>query len=659
MAVDVSDSAVRTDPRLRIRRAWRAFRRALQQRRPDYLIEAYAASIARRVPMLYLVLVFDVAMLMLRFRHQAPGWVLAIGLVLLTLATVRGRQWLPSRVARMTLADKRRALARMSLVGGGFALTFMVWTLLLSAHATVEQTMLLQYVLAVTAFAAIVALAHAPRTALYVALAFSIPATAVFLVSHDPGAIYLSLVQMVFTATMVLAIVTNHRDFVRMELSRQRLARQLARIARESQRNYRRATIDDLTGGLNRRAILTRLRNEVARAEGPRAWLALVDLDGFKHVNDTYGHAAGDEVLRAAVARIGALHGVLSHGRLGGDEFAVLFDASLDAAQAQAACTLLSAAIRQPIQFQQTALRVHASIGLYRLAEDEVSACLERADAALYQAKERGEGAVVLFGGEAETALRQRALITRQFNDSVLEDRLRLVYQPVIDLGANKVVALEAFARWSPDGVTWQAPAAFMAMAEATGRIGDVTRVVMARALAECAPWQHGVALSVNLSPRDVLRGGTVDILADLVAAAGGQADQVILEVTERALLADPRRATRQLQAMRERGFRVALDDFGTGWSSLSQLRDLPLDSIKLDRALAIALPTDPGARAVTGMIVALAWQLGLGCTIKGIETEEQAQAARALGITLMQGFRFGRPDSAERVLGNLARAVA
>ena len=636
-------------------------RHGLRERRSGPFVEAYVAAIARRVPVLYAVIVFDVALLVLCFRGTAPTGVLMAGVALALVAGLRGRYWLPGRIAALSLDRKRVALAAMPRVGGLFALGFMIWSLVLVNYANAAQVMLVHYLLAVTAFAAIVALAQAPRTASRVALAFSMPALAFFLTSRDPDAIALALAQIVLTATMLIAIVTGHSEFVRRETTARKLARRLARTARESRDNLHKATIDDLTGGLNRRAILQRLHNELT-ARGNRrrrAWLALADLDGFKHVNDTYGHAAGDAVLRTVAWRIGAQDGITAHGRLGGDEFALLIDADYDAEAALATCRALTRAVRQPIAFNGTELKVLCSVGLYRIDQTETSACLERADAALYLAKQQGDGAVVLFGHEDEAALHQRALITRQFHDSVLEDRLRLVYQPVIDVRDGRRHALEALARWSPDGVTWQPPAMFMAMALATGRIGEVTRVVLTRALAECAPRRNGVALSINLSPRDVVRAGLAETLSAITAECGGRTSDLIVEVTERALLDDPRRALRQLEALRTAGFRIALDDFGAGWSSLSQLRELPLDQVKLHGALAEALPTDPGARAVAGTIVALSWQLGIDCTIKGIETAAQAEAARALGITLMQGYYFGAPGSAEAALSGAVRAVA
>jgi len=629
-------------------------------------------SIARRVPTLYLVILFDVVLLDVTFHTVAPLAIQAIGVVLAVIAGIRGRTWMPRRMAALSLDRKRVALKQMSRVGGAFSLAFMTWTVVLSQYGTAEQTMLVLYLLAVTAFAAIVALAQAPHTALNVALSFSVPAMAEFVASHNADAILLAMVQSVLTATMMIAILTNHREFVRRELNGQRLARRLAHTARQSRANYHRATIDDLTGVLNRGAILERLRDDLVAAPGGCSWLALADLDGFKHVNDTYGHAAGDAVLRAVATRIGVQAGVIAHGRLGGDEFAILFDGAFGTAQVCAASRALSDAVSQPIPFNGTQLRVLCSIGLYRAdgaigstatGHDDTGTrsgeCLERADAALYKAKQQGDGAVVMFGANDEAAHRQRAVITRQFHDSVLEDRLRLVYQPVIDTREGRIVGAEAFARWSPDGRTWQAPAKFMAMAHATGRMGEVTRLVLTRALMECRPADNGITLSVNLSPRDVLRDGVADTLAAITADAGGRPSDLILEVTERALIDDARRATRQLEALREQGFRIALDDFGAGWSSLSQLRDLPLDLIKLHGALAEALPRDPGARAVAGTIVALTWQLGLDCTIKGIETETQEKAARAMGIVRMQGYHFGAPDSAATILAGVKRAVA
>lgn len=634
--------------------------RAWTQRRGDDFTRAYVESLSQRMPLLYLVVVFDLALLIVRFRDSAPPMLLAAGLGLACYALTRALYWLPRRVARRAIERQRADLDSMALKAAISGLAFVGWTLALYGHGNADQRALAQFVLAVTMFTGILGVGHAPRTSLALALVYSLPATAFFAWIGDPGAAYLALIQLGVSTILLFVAHGHHRDFVRLELSRQQLARRERQAAKLAAAHFRQATVDALTGGLNRRGILSRLENALDEADArARPWLALADLDGFKHVNDTYGHAAGDAVLRAVSQRIADARGVLSHGRLGGDEFAILFDPAFDARAVLAACRRLSDAIRQPIAHNGATLRLCASIGLHRVGQESASACLERADAALYKAKATGDGAVCLFGVDDERLLQQRIVTTRRFNDCPLDERLRLLYQPIFDHREGRTVGFEALARWSPDGINWQSPASFLSMADATGRSGELTRLVLARALQECRPTAKGLLLAVNLSQRDLLREGTVEALAAVVEGEGESPAAVILEVTERALLVDPVRAAAQLQRFRNAGFRLALDDFGAGWSGLSHLRDLPLDYVKLDRALAAALADDPGARAVAGMIVALAWQLGIVCTAEGVETAGQAEAARALGIHLMQGYHFGYPEPASVALAKGSAAVA
>jgi diguanylate cyclase (GGDEF)-like protein len=631
-----------------------------QQRPGDAFTLAYAVSVSHRAPLLYLVVVFNIALITQRFAGSAPLPLLLLAPALAAVAVVRAIYWLPSRVARRPLAHLRRDLQAMEQHGGWAALLIVAWSLALYPYGDADQRAMLHFAMAVTMFSAILGMAYAPQTALRLALAFTLPWSMVFLATGHPNAISITLVQIFVTCVLLMMTHGQHRDFVRLELSRQLLVRREKQTAELASAHYRQATVDHLTGGRNRRAILACLEEHLAGPDdAARPWLALFDLDGFKHINDTYGHSAGDHVLRMVNVRIGKIPGVTAHGRLGGDEFAILFDAGFDSEQVMSAARRLSASIREPIPFNGATLRLCGSIGLYRVKGDEASRCLERADAALYKAKELRDGAIVRFGQEDELALQRRITVTRQFNDCALQDRLMLLYQPIYDFRAGRVVGMEALARWSPDGIEWQAPGEFLAIADATGRTGELTRLVLARALAQCRPWETGLEVSINLAARDVVREGLAETIAAIVAEAGASPASVTLEVTERALQLDPKRAAAQLIAFREQGFRIALDDFGAGWSSLSQLRDLPLDVIKLDRALAGALATDPGARAVTGMIVALAWQLGIGCSIEGVESEAQAVAARALGIHLMQGYHFGRPEAAETALKPYGRAVA
>ncbi|NLR72430.1 EAL domain-containing protein [Novosphingobium sp. ERN07] len=628
------------------------------QHEGDSFTQAYANSLSHRLPLLYMVVVFDALLVALRFRSEAPIWLtLFVPLLLGSFAIWRAFYWRPSAVVGRSLAVLRRDLNAMSWLGAFAGFLFALWGMLLYPYGDVAEQSFVHYIIAVTLFSGILGLAHSPLTALRIAIAITIPTTGQILFSGHPNAVLVMMVQVVVTTILLLVTNGHHRDFVKLELSRQQLVRREREAAQLAEDNLLQATVDPLTGALNRRAILTRLDQELERPGSPdtKAWLALVDLDGFKHVNDTYGHAAGDAVLAAVAQRFATFGRIRCFGRLGGDEFAAVLDPDLDEDGVRALATEISESLRAPVLHAGAVLRLSGSVGVHRMDGRSASDCLERADAALYKAKEQSDGAVIVFSPDDEAELQTRAAITRLFNDSDLADRLRLLYQPIIDGETGGVTGYEAFVRWSPDGERWLAPGQFMALADATGRTGELTRMVMARALRECPAWHYGRTLSINLAPRDVTRAGTADALAKLVEEAGAPAGAIILEVTERALISDPRRAESQLQTFRSKGFRIALDDFGAGWSSLSQVHRLPLDMIKIDQELSRALASDPGARTLVGTIISLSWQLGIDCTIEGVEDAAQAETARALGIRLMQGYHFGHPEPAHVALAAMA----
>ncbi|MBB3861784.1 diguanylate cyclase (GGDEF)-like protein [Novosphingobium hassiacum] len=639
----------------------RAFGESWRQKEGDSFTRAYVRSLSQRLPLLYIVVAIDCFLLAWRFRHLAPIWLTVVCPLALSLVSLwRGMHWMPSRVKKRSLEKSRRDLAMMNWVGPVSAFLFGVWAMLLYPHGDEAAQSFTHYIVAITLFSGVLGLGHAPLTALRIAFAVSVPTTTQILFINHPNAVPVVMVQIFITGILLMLTSSHHRDFVRLELSRQQLERRERESTKLARENLLQATVDPLTGALNRRAILSRLDDELARGYTgtAAAWLALIDLDGFKHVNDTYGHAAGDAVLAAVASRLATIARVDSFGRLGGDEFALILDADLTEHDVRVAATDLSEALRAPVKHGSAILRLSGSIGVHRVAGRSSSDCLERADAALYKAKKQGDGAVVVFSADDEAELQTRAAITRKFNDSNLETHIKLLYQPIIDAETGRISGFEAFARWSPDGRNWLTPSHFIALAEATGRTGELTRMVLTRALSECRAWEQGRTLSINLAPRDVMRAGTADALAAIVEAAGAPAGSIILEVTERALIDDPKRADAQLAAFRARGFRIALDDFGAGWSSLSQVHRLPLDMIKIDRGLSRALSTDPGARTLVQTIVSLAWQLGIDCTIKGVEDEAQAQTAKALGVRLMQGYHFGRPGPAAEAMASLASAA-
>lgn len=301
-------------------------------------------------------------------------------------------------------------------------------------------------------------------------------------------------------------------------------------------------------------------------------------------------------------------------------------------------------------------LSIRASVGMHLCTERNVSGSLERADVALYKAKETRNAAIGEFTANDEKAMNEKRSITRIFTSTDFESQLTLVYQPVIDCDAGRTVAFEALARWSPDGAQWLPPTEFIHLAETTGRIGELTSMIVTKALRECRAWDYDCSLNINLSARDILREDAAPWIARLVHEADAPANRVVFEITETALVNDYRRAAHNLDKLRQMGFRVALDDFGTGQSSLSHVNNLPLDHIKIDQSFARDMARSHSSRAIIGTIVALARQLRLECIIEGIETPEQQAVARTLGLRIMQGYHFSRPVTAQEAIASVAK---
>ena len=623
------------------------------------MTHAYAANLAHRLPLLYSVVLFNVVVMSASFWTLAPlTLTVAAPAVLMAVIGIRAIYWLPRNVRRRTQAHLEKDLARLRTIGPAAAFACTIWALALYPFGDAARQNLVHYITAVTCFTGILGLGQAPVTATRMAIVTMLPATLSLVYHQPPNWLAIGAVQVVVTGLLLLVTYGYHADFVALELSRQALGEQEKKAAQLAGDMQRQATRDALTGVASRGAILARLEGMLAAAGELPPWLALLDLDGFKNINDTFGHAAGDLVLRKICARIARSEEVIACGRLGGDEFALLIDGERAPDEARAILEQLALHIAEPIQHDAYALSVTASIGLCRTERASVSECLERADEALYNSKRLARGAVVEFGSGDERAMRERAQVTRLFSSADLQSRIDVVFQPIVDLDLSRPYSFEALARWSSDDGEMLAPDIFIPLAESTGRISELTEIVLSRALRACPAWQHGARLSVNLSACDILREGAADWLGGIVAAAGAPPGAIGFEITETALVADLRRAAANLEALRARGFEIALDDFGTGQSSLSHVHRLPLDHIKLDRTFASGLESSRSGRAVATTVLALTRQLDLSCSIEGIETAAQAAAARSLGFRLMQGYYFGKPLPAPLALAALSRAA-
>ncbi len=445
-------------------------------------------------------------------------------------------------------------------------------------------------------------------------------------------------------------------------------ARDVTERAQLAEELTRQAFHDALTGLANRALFRDRLDQALARSIRSKEPLAvlLVDLDGFKHVNDTLGHDAGDTVLQSVAHRF---DGVVRPGdtlaRLGGDEFAVLLEGASEP-QAVAVTRRLIASLADPLHISEREHVVGTSIGIvaHPGGPAESDDLIRQADIAMYAAKDAGRGDFQIFRQDMAHELGEVLAMERELRLALQRDEICLHYQPEIDLTSRRLVAVEALVRWQSPDRGLVPPGDFIPLAESTGLILPLGELVLREACAQTAAWrQRGVVDDsfvtwVNLSGKQLAAGGVTRLVLEVLADAGLPPSALGLEVTESVIVPDGpagERARTELAKLHEHGVKIAIDDFGTGFSSLGQLRRFPIDMIKVDRSFVQGIEHDPRDAAITANLVTLAHALGLVAIAEGIESDGQLASVRALGCDLAQGFLFARPVPA----GELDRVLA
>ncbi len=456
------------------------------------------------------------------------------------------------------------------------------------------------------------------------------------------------------------------------------LSRDITERKEAEARIARMAYYDSLTGLPNRQAFLERVDREIRRAEHHGEGLAVLfmDLDGFKNVNDTLGHAAGDLILQWAAER---LHDGLrpsdivsrSTGfdqesttdvelaRLGGDEFTALLldlqrpeDAML---VARRICTLM----RRPFQLEDRELTLSASVGvaLYPADGHDAATLLKHADTAMYHAKTSGRDNAQLYSAALTDEIVTRMELDAALRTALDREEFFVEYQPQLDVASGRICSVEALVRWAHPTRGLVSPLQFIPLAEENGLIDALGAWVLRTACRDAVQWRSsGVRVAVNLSPVQIAAAGLPELVAQTLLQAGLPADALELEVTEGALMENSVATRGALQALRDSGVQIALDDFGTGYSSLAYLTRMPIGHIKVDRSFVSGLLAGGESEAIVRAVLAMARSLGMRVTAEGVETLEQASALKQMACDSLQGYYFSRPVAAAEIAPLLAR---
>jgi diguanylate cyclase (GGDEF)-like protein/PAS domain S-box-containing protein len=420
------------------------------------------------------------------------------------------------------------------------------------------------------------------------------------------------------------------------------------------------ANYDTLTGLPNRTLLGERLGHAIMRARrnGRRVAVLFLDLDRFKHVNDSMGHAAGDRMLKAAGTRLRAhVRDADTVARLGGDEFTVVLEDVHDGAEAERIAQKLLQVFAEPLELdagQEVVISPSIGISLYPDHAQVPTDLLKYADTAMYQAKESGRNTYKVYTSEMDSAARQRATMVGALRKAMERGEFRLVFQPKLALADGRIVGVEALLRWHSEDLGEISPALFIPLAEEAGLIIDVGEFVLNRACATLARWhEQGIDLvmAVNVSVLQLLRGELPRRLREILAEHGINPPQLELELTESTIMENAEQSVRTLNELKAIGVSLAIDDFGTGYSSLSYLKRLPIDTLKIDKEFVGDITSDPDDEAITATIITMAHSLGLNVIAEGVETREQLEYLREQGCDEIQGNWLSLPLSAERCL--------
>jgi diguanylate cyclase (GGDEF)-like protein len=434
--------------------------------------------------------------------------------------------------------------------------------------------------------------------------------------------------------------VTTHQDITEQRRSEAKIAHM--------------ALHDSLTGMPNRALLNERLEQALVRTgRGEIVATHILDLDHFKHVNDTLGHPIGDKLLQTVGERLRALvRDIDTIARMGGDEFAIVQVGLSQVADATSLAQRVISALCEPYEIDGHRVAIGTSIGIAVGPTDGTSAdqLIKNADLSLYRAKGDGRGTFRFFEPGMDAQMQARRVLERDLREALAHGEFELHYQPIVELASNTISGFEALIRWRHPDKGTVSPATFIPLAEETGLIVPIGEWAIRQACATAALWPADLRIAVNLSPAQFRSPGLLQVIISALATSGLAPNRLELEITETVLLHDSEITLAMLNRLRELGVRIAMDDFGTGYSSLSYLQSFPFDKIKIDRSFVKNVTESASSLNIVRAVAALARGLGITTTAEGVETQEQLDAIRSEGCTEMQGFLISKPRPAKEI---------
>jgi diguanylate cyclase (GGDEF)-like protein len=613
------------------------------------LLRRRYAALQRQQPWLYAILLGNLLGLQVALLE-----VEAVPLLPTAIMTViimgRALRWFRDRRGHRRIEQLQQEMRKTFFIAALFNLAFAGWSCWLVLHAGashLNEIVLFAGLAAVGCTYAMTGFPGGARIPLFVLL---IPLETMLILTGDPSKIGVA-VSMLIVSGVTLRLLNVHddafvklvRSYVQIGVERKR-AVEAEKIAIDERAHVQiLANRDVLTGLMNRRGFLSSL-DELSSSERRRLALVLIDLDGFKPVNDTFGHPSGDMLLIEVSRRLQSL-GLRrdSVSRLGGDEFAILCQCD-DAAAALDVGARAVAVLGAPYMIDGRTLSISASVGVSFQGDDSRVDAMRRADLALYHSKKNGRSEVTLFTNDLEDGLARRKSIEQALREPAVDEDIELVFQPIFKLDTMELQSFEALARWRHAEMGWISPSEFIPITEQVCVIEGISDALLRRALKAARAWPAPIKLSFNLSAVQLCASGSAARILSILAEQSFDPYRLQIEVTETALLGDFDMARENLSGLRATGVAIVLDDFGAGYSSIAYLRQMKFHTVKLDGSLITALSDGTNGLPLLRGVILLCSSIGLPCVAEHIETDQQLAQLRTLGCRFGQGFLLSPP---------------
>lgn len=632
---------------------------------PD-LTRAQFDAFSKQIPLLYFILITNTIAVAYTYVPLAPTWLsMIVPALLIAVTGLRTFWWLRQRRVVRNDADILRNLRVTNWIAAPIAAGFTAWSFALFPYGDPFAKSQVAFYMAVTVIGCIFSLMHLRSAALIVTLVVDVPYVLFYFATGEPALKAMAVNNLLVTGAMVTVLFIYYRDFADLVASRKSLLAQQAATQALSDENFRLANLDSLTELPNRRRFFAELSSAFADAERRKVRVAvgIIDLDGFKPINDNYGHSVGDRVLIEAGRRIrevceGFGPQRVEFARLGGDEFGLVVCGDPDEADLMRLGERIGDQVKLPYQLDTAHTGLSCSIGFALFPDSATTseALYECADYSLYHAKRHLRGRTVIFSSELEAEIRSRGVIENLLRTADFSTEIDLVFQPIVDAMSEHTTGFEVLARWHSSRLGMVSPADFIPAAERIGLIRPLTQALLARALATARTWPDDIRLSFNLSAHDVCAAEGILPLISIIERSGLPPHRIDFEITETAVTFDFVRAEQSIATLKAMGCGISLDDFGTGYSSLSHVHRLPLDKIKIDRSFVADVNENPVSHKIIKSLTGLCDDMEIACVVEGVETRAQLDSLRRLGCDFIQGYYFAKPMPGDAIDGYLAK---